>query len=58
MLFLGLFLRAVFGFWRCFSVGETVIVAALVERVLVDSFSFFKGFISERRLFMDSGIYF
>ena len=39
---------AVFGFWTCFSVGEIVIVASLVECVLVDSLSIFKGFLVRR----------
>ena len=39
---------AVFGFWKCFSVGEIVIVAALVEGVLVYSFRLFKEFLVGR----------
>ena len=39
---------AVFGVWGRFSVGEIVIVAALVEGILVSTFSFFKGFLVGR----------
>ena len=35
---------AVFKFWGSISVGQIVIVAALVEGILVGIFSFFKGF--------------
>ena len=39
---------AVFGVWGRFSVGEIVIVAALVEGILVSTFSFFIGFLVGR----------
>ena len=39
---------AVFDVWGRFSVGEIVIVAALVEGILVSTFSFFKGFLVGR----------
>ena len=40
---------AVFGVWGRFSAGEIVIVAALVEGILVSTFSFFKGFLVGRK---------
>lgn len=53
---------AVFGFWRCFSVGEIIFLAALVECILVVSFALSNDSlseeVSERFLFMDSGMFF